>query len=201
MLGRDMTVDQLVGELLKDRPFYEQSGGGVTFSGGEPLLQRDFLLACLRACRKEGLHTAVDTSGFAPRDQMLELALWTDLILFDLKFIDNARHIEHTGVPVLPILKNLDALDAAGAGIWVRLPLIPGVNDDGENLNALAGVVSDLDHTRRIHILPYHATGRDKYARLGRVGPSADAASPSHDCISGAAKLLAGYGLDVHVGG
>jgi pyruvate formate lyase activating enzyme len=196
-LGREMSVAGLMAQILRDSPFFEQSGGGVTFSGGEPLLQRRFL----RSCRQEGIHTAVDTSGFAPRDQMLELAFWSDLILFDLKLIDNTRHIALTGVPVFPILENLDALDATGAPIWIRLPLIPGLNDDGDNLEALAGFVAGLEHTRRVHVLPYHAHGSDKHARLGRNSRRGCLSPPSSESLGETARLLSGFGLEVSLGG
>jgi pyruvate formate lyase activating enzyme len=115
--------------------------------------------------------------------------------------VDNSRHIAHTGVPVTPILENLDALDAAGVDIWIRLPFIPGVNDDEENLAEVAGVVNGLEHVSRVHLLPFHATGNDKHGRLGRAGSCGGDDGPSRDSLDVAAQILTGHGLDVHVGG
>ncbi len=123
--------------MERDRPFFESSGGGVTFSGGEPLSQPEFLASCLRACRERGLHTAVDTCGLAPRDVVLEIAGLTDLVLFDIKQMDPEAHRRHTGADNRLILENLRLLSATGTEIWVRVPLIPGVNDDVANLEDL----------------------------------------------------------------
>jgi pyruvate formate lyase activating enzyme len=194
-----MTVSELMTELLRDRPFFEQSGGGVTFSGGEPLMQPEFLLASLQACRGHGLHAAVDTSGFAPAEQLVELTAWTDLFLFDLKLVDDTRHREHTGVSVKPILYNLHLLDQAGAAIRVRLPLIPGINDDDDNLEAIAACVARLDNTRQVDLLPYHAVGETKYLRLGRPLPDTTIRQASSAQIEAAARRLADHGLEVYL--
>ena len=116
-------------EVLRDRVFYEESGGGVTFSGGEPLAQPDFLEALLEACRAASVHTAVDTCGFAPRERLLALAPLVDLFLFDVKLVDDARHLALTGVPAAPILENLRALAAVHANVWIRVPVVPGLTD------------------------------------------------------------------------
>src|SRR5512140_3115252 len=131
--GRTMRVGEVVAEALRDRPVYEESGGGVTFSGGEPTAQPMFLFAALDACRLEGLHTAVDTCGFAPRETMLAAAARADLLLWDVKTLVADRHLELTGVPLAPILENLEAVSRTAVPIWLRLPVIPGVNDDEES--------------------------------------------------------------------
>ncbi len=200
-VGKAMSVKNLVSAILRDRPFYDRSEGGVTFSGGEPLLQPAFLVACLEACRNRGLHTAVDTSGYASKETILETAALADLFLYDLKLVDDGRHRDETGVSVEPILENLTALDEAGAQIWVRIPLIPGFNDNPESLEAIGRVVAGLEHTRRVHLIPYHDAGAGKHGRLGGEAPSTLPERPAKDTVAGAARLLARFGLDVHVGG
>jgi pyruvate formate lyase activating enzyme len=200
-VGRRVDAAILVGEVARDSPFFEQSGGGVTFSGGEPLAQPEFLTACLRASRAAGIPTAVDTSGCADRDVLLAVAPWTDLFLFDLKLADDERHARHTGVAAAPLLENLRALDAGGAEIWLRVPLVPGVNDDEANLEAIGRIAAGLSRTRRLHLLPYHATARGKWARLGVQEPAWEFRVPPAGRVAAAAALLARHGLDVHVGG
>ena len=200
LVGRRVDAAALVAEVARDRPFFDQSGGGVTFSGGEPLAQPEFLAACLRDCRAAGIATAVDTSGCAPREVLLAVARRTDLFLFDLKLADDERHVRHTGVPAGPILANLRALDESGAGIWLRVPLIPGVNDDEPNLGALARIAAGLSRPHRLHLLPYHASARGKWARLGEE-PGSGPRTPTAGEVAAAAALFARHGLEVHVGG
>jgi pyruvate formate lyase activating enzyme len=201
LTGRAWTVQEVLDAVLRDRPFYDDSGGGVTFSGGEPLTQWRFLLACLEAAQAQGLHTAVDTSGFASLAVIRAVATRTNLFLYDLKVLDPERHLRFTGVPLAPILRNLRALDATGARIWLRMPLVPGYNDDRANLEAVGTFAAGLRHARRLHLLPYHRLGAEKYARLGRADPMGDVPSPTSDTIETAARILRAYSLDVHVGG
>jgi pyruvate formate lyase activating enzyme len=199
LVGRTLTVEELVAEVARDRAFYEESGGGVTFSGGEPFEQADFLLACLRACRGSGIHTAVDTSGHAPREVILGAAEMTDLFLYDLKLLDESEHRKLVGIPLEPVLENLRALDAAGAEIWIRFPLIPGVTDSKANVEALGSMVASL-RTRRVHVLPFHRTAADKYARIERRWDHSDLAA-SGESTKRAAEVLSQMGLDVRAGG
>ncbi len=200
LVGQTMTVAELLAEIERDRVFYDESGGGVTFSGGEPLEQHEFLLACLGACRERGLHTAIDTSGYAPRDVVLEAASLTDLFLYDLKLLDEAGHQELVGVPLAPVLENLCALDEAGAEIWIRFPLIPGVTDSMDNIKALGRRVTSL-RTRRVHLLPFHRTAADKYARIERKWALDGLEDVSEDRVKEAAEALGALGLDVRIGG
>jgi pyruvate formate lyase activating enzyme len=195
LVGRDVGVEDVISEVERDRPFYEESGGGVTLSGGEPFAQADFLLACLRASRDAGFHTAVDTSGHAPREVLLEATRWTDLFLYDLKLFDDERHRRETGVPAGPILDNLRALDEAGASVWVRIPLLPGVNDDTGNLDGLARFVKSLGTVRRVHLLPFHRSGTHKTHRPSGLAP------PTRKALEVARERLARHALDVRVGG
>jgi pyruvate formate lyase activating enzyme len=203
LLGRHTTVEELVAEVTRDRVFYEESGGGVTFSGGEPVTPAnlEFLLASLRACKAAGLHCAVDTSGFASRETVLEVATWTDLILYDLKLMDDARHRETTGVSNRLILENLRALSEAGQDLWIRVPLIPGVNDHVANLEATAAFVASLPGRHPVHLLPCHHIGQDKYRRLGLAYPLAEARGQSRKDVSSLAARMQAHGLEVRVGG
>jgi pyruvate formate lyase activating enzyme len=201
LVGRSHTVTELVGLVERDRPFYEESGGGVTFSGGEPFAQARFLLDCLEAMRSRAINTTVDTCGMAPRRLLLRAAAVTDLFLYDLKHMDPARHEQVVGAPLEPILENLRALDRAGAHVWLRMPLIPGYNDDRPNLEALGSFVAGLRVTRRVHLLPYHRFGAEKRAGLGLDDALAAVSPPSPTSLETAEEILRGFGLDVHVGG
>jgi pyruvate formate lyase activating enzyme len=201
LVGRSYGVTDVLRAVERDRPFYDESGGGVTFSGGEPLAQWRFLLACLEAAQAQDLHTAVDTSGFASLVVIRAVAARTNLFLYDLKVLDPERHLRFVGVPLAPILRNLRALDAKGAHIWLRVPYVPGYTDDEENLAALGAFAAGLRHTRRLHLLPYHRLGADKYGRLGRPDRLGDVQAPSPAAVEAAATYLRSFGLDVRVGG
>lgn len=166
-VGSWQSAGEVMKEIAKDAVFYDESGGGVTFSGGEPLLQSEALKELLGLCREQGYHTAIDTSGHAEpvaMERVMELAsLW----LFDLKLMDDSRHMEYTGVSNELALKNLETLALAGKEIIIRFPLIPGITDGKDNLEALAMIMLKLG-LKRIDILPYHAIARDKYRRMGK---------------------------------
>jgi len=196
------TAADLVAEVERDRPFFESSGGGVTFSGGEPLNHAAFLAECLDACRTRGLHTAVDTSGFAPSEVVLDIARRTDLVLYDVKHMDPAAHEARTGVGNDRILNNLRQLsERTETEIWIRMPLIPGFNDDEENLGALAGFVGSLPRRHPVFVLPYHAIGVDKWRRLGKEPPAESIRPPGDDEVAAVAALLRANGLEVCIGG
>jgi pyruvate formate lyase activating enzyme len=201
MVGRRVSVEVLLEEILRDRAFFETSGGGVTFSGGEPLLQAGFLVAALEGCRRQGLHTAVDTCGYASPESLDAVAALVDLWLYDLKTLDEARHLSATGVPLAPILENLRRLDAAGARIWVRIPLVPGFNDGGGDLDALGALVASLARTQRVHLLPFHRGAERKRERLGRDGACEQYSQPSPETLEEARQRLSAFGLDVIAGG
>jgi pyruvate formate lyase activating enzyme len=201
LIGEPRGVADLVAEIERDRPFFESSGGGVTFSGGEPLCHPTFLADCLEACREKGLHTAVDTSGFASRRVICDIARLADVLLYDLKHMDPEAHERHTGVDNRRILENLRALSGENAEIWIRFPLIPSFNDDDANLEAMALYVGSLPNAHPVFVLPYHAIGVDKYRRLGRRPPEVDYGSPSEDEIERVVERLRSHGLDVHNGG
>jgi pyruvate formate lyase activating enzyme len=169
VIGRRESLDDLLAEIDRDVLFYDQSCGGVTLSGGEPLSQAEFSLAILEACRARRIHTAVDTCGYGPTEVVEAFAKVTDLFLYDLKVIDGVRHEAETGMRNEQILANARLLDALGARMWVRLPLIPGINDDVENLAAIGRFVRDLGSVEAVQVLPYHRAGEAKLERLGRT--------------------------------
>jgi pyruvate formate lyase activating enzyme len=201
MMGRRMTVSEVLSEILADRIFYDDSSGGVTFSGGEPLLQFDFLKELLLACRAQGVHTAIDTSGFAPRAHLLAIAPLVDLFLYDLKFMDEARHREFTGVSNQLILENLRALGQIHGAIWVRIPMIPTANDNPDELDAMAQFVATVPSVRQVNLLPYHTTGIHKFSRLGQEYRLKRIVAPSATQLEAAVARFTAFGLNAKAGG
>jgi pyruvate formate lyase activating enzyme len=200
LIGRELTVEQVMSEIESDVTFYDQSGGGVTFSGGEPLLQRDFLRALLQACQARELHTAIDTSGFAAWDTFDQIRPFTDLFLYDLKLIDDERHREFTGVTNQPILRNLHSLSALGHAIVIRIPIVPGLNDDDDAIRQLAGFIAALPQRHPIELLPYHHIAVDKYLRLGKPYRLFEVRRPDADRMNDIARRLQHLELPVTVG-
>lgn len=200
LAGRTMTVAAVLAELERDTVFYDESGGGVTFSGGEPLLQAEFLLELARACRTRGLHTALDTCGFAPWEVLDRVRESIQLYLYDVKLVDEGRHRRCTGVSNAPILENLRRLAGLGQRIILRLPLIPGVNDDAENVRATGALAAELG-IAEVDVLPYHRAGEDKYGRLGAEYALPAARPPGGDEVEAVVGVLSAFGLHIGVGG
>jgi pyruvate formate lyase activating enzyme len=200
-VGEVMEPAGLVKTLLRDRIFFDQSGGGVTFSGGEPLLQSAFLTDALGRLRAEGVHTALDTCGFAPWPELQAAAGLASLVLYDLKLMDDARHRAATGQSNRIILDNLRALSAAHAALWIRVPIIPGFNDDEANLQATARFLANLQGVQRVDLLPYHRTGEPKFARAGRTYALPDVQPPTAPRLEVCAAIFRGLGLPTHAGG
>lgn len=159
-------VAALVQEIEKDRIFYDESNGGVTFSGGEPLSRPELLIRLVAACRGQGIHTCLDTSGFALFELLKAVATKVDLVLYDIKILDDQDHRKFTGKSVKPILDNLKKLSALRVNLRLRFPLIPSMTDTDENINRIIEFLTRETRYREIHILPFHATGAGKYARL-----------------------------------
>lgn len=201
MVGQRMTVAEVTDAVLQDRVFYEDSAGGVTVSGGEPLMQPQFLKALLGACRVQGLRTAVDTCGFACTDVLREVAPLTDLILYDLKSMDDVTHRHYTGVSNAPILANLRALDEIHAHLWLRVPIIPGINDSEQSLEAVARFAATLSSLRQVNLLPYHKIGVHKFRRLGQKYALEGVEPPSPERMDRALNLFRDHGLTTKVGG
>ena len=166
--GKEYTVDEVLREVLKDKSFYESSGGGVTFSGGECMLQIDFLTEILKACKENGIHTAVDTAGHLSYERFEQIIPYTDLFLYDVKCMDSDKHKQYTGVGNELILDNLKKLLAAGMPVWVRIPIVPTVNDTEEELQKIKEYIFSFGSTEKIELLPYHAMGEHKYAATNK---------------------------------
>jgi len=199
--GRDYLVDELVEALERDRVFFDTSGGGVTFSGGEPLAQYGFLTKCLSECHRRGLHTTIDTCGLAPRETLLEVARLADLVLFDLKHMNGARHRSETGADNSLILDNLRALSESDVEVWVRVPLIPGFNDDAENIEATGAFLEGLPRRHRVFVLPYHSIANGKRSRLEKTNAEVGLQSPGVELLGAVAKAFTKHNLEVTIGG
>ena len=166
--GTEYTVYEVLNTILKDKAFYENSGGGVTFSGGECMLQIDFLTEVLKACKENGIYTAVDTAGHVPYEHFEKILPYTDLFLYDVKCFDGEKHRQYTGVGNELILENLKKLLATDIPVWVRIPIIPTVNDTVEEMQSIKGYIYSCGKPQNIELLPYHAMGEHKYAAIGK---------------------------------
>jgi pyruvate formate lyase activating enzyme len=197
MVGRVVTVEQLISEVERDRVFYEQSGGGITISGGEPLAQWEFLLATLAACRVSGIHTVLDTCGFAPWGVLERVYPSVDLFLWDLKMIDDEMHRRFTGVSNALILSNLQKLSERGANITIRIPVIPGINDDEDNLRQTGDFLTGLPQSHPVELLPYHDIAASKYIGLGKEYPHGRTLPPDADRIKAITSTLEKYPLKI----
>ena len=200
-VGWQISTDDLLTEIEKDRIFYDTSGGGVTFSGGEPLMQASFLTQMLAGCQACGIHTVVDTSGFAPLSKIQDVAEYTDLFLFDLKLIDPEAHLQQTGYSNQSILENLKWLDRAGKAVIIRIPLVPGMTDDPRNIDAIAKLLTELSTLRQVDVLPFHRVGSGKYHRLGRCNPLAETKPLAPDAVNAVKQQLENHGLKAGIGG
>jgi pyruvate formate lyase activating enzyme len=198
--GREWSADEVVAEVLRDRLFYDDSGGGATFSGGEPLAQPEFLCACLAGCRRAGVHTALDTAGFATREVVLAAAGLSDLVLWDLKLMEPEAHQRLVGAPLEPILDNLRAVAAAHPRVWLRVPVIPGLTDQPANLAAMAELAATLPAVERLCLLPYHPLGTGKLGRLGRNAPEV-LETPGETRMEELAAALRPSGVEIQIGG
>lgn len=201
LVGRRVSSLQVLAEIEKDIPFYDESGGGVTFSGGEPLAQPDFLFDVLQSCKKLEIHTVVDTSGVANWKTLRKICQYVDLFLYDLKLMDDSMHFYYTGASNRLILENLVALSGLGRRLMVRVPVIPGINDGAENVAALAGFLKGLPQPPPVTLLPYHRMGVHKYARLGMTYALPETQPPSIEHVEEIASTLQRHGLQVTSGG
>ncbi len=168
IVGKVVDTKYIMKEIRKDIIFYEESNGGVTFSGGEPLLQSEFLIALIDSCSKEDIHTAIDTTGYGSQKLLKSLLGKLNLYLYDLKFIDDKLHQKYTGVSNESILKNLEYLNSENESVIIRIPIIPGITDTRSNIADLGGYISQLSSITEVNILPYNHLGEGKYPRLNR---------------------------------
>jgi len=181
-VGRWQPAGEVINEIAKDEIFYRESGGGVTFSGGEPLMQPDALRELLMMCKEKGYHTAIDTSGHSEPSALKKVINLADLWLFDLKLMNDLSHIEFTGVSNELALKNLEMLARQGKEIIVRLPLIPGVTDEKDNLEKISRLMKKLK-LDRIDVLPYHSIAKEKYQRMKRIYLAENIPEPNNEMI------------------
>jgi pyruvate formate lyase activating enzyme len=195
LAGRDLTVAEVMAEVMQDAPFYRRSGGGLTVSGGEPMAQYEFTHELLRAAQAGGLHTALDTSGLCPWERLEDISPCVDLFLYDLKHTDPERHRSLTGFSNELIVDNLHRLNALAKPVWIRVPLVPGLNDAEDNFHALGRLLSGLAHVRRVELLRYHRLAESKYARMGSDYSLKGLASPPEALAESRRAMLAGYGL------
>ena len=194
--GKEYTIDEVLKEIVTDKPFYENSGGGVTLSGGEPLAQYDFSLELLKKAKENGIHTAIETCGYAEKSKILEIAKYVDLFLFDCKETDQELHKEYTGFDNKIILDNLKALSDAGSKIILRCPIIPGFNDRAEHFKGISETAEKFIGIEHIEIEPFHPLGESKYLALGRE--VADIPVPSGKTVDKWIKQI-GCGTDKDV--
>lgn len=201
ILGRYLSVPELLQIVERDRQFYDESRGGVTFSGGEPLAQPEFLSAALKELHQQGIHTAIETSSFQVWQTYAEVLEHVDLVLTDIKHMDDDQHKKLTGVSNKPILDNLCRISELGIPLKIRLPLIPGMNDSAENLEATADFVQQLSNVQSLDILPYHRLGEIKWAQLGLSYPLGDQETHSVEEIEDLTRCFRDRGINVTIGG
>ena len=198
LVGTWMTVAEVMAEVLRDAPFYATSGGGVTLSGGEPLLQPAFAAALLAACRAEGLHTAIETAAQLPWERLAAVLPLTDLVMMDIKHLDPARHRAATGADNARILANARRLGAAGVPLIVRTPIVPGVNDTEEDVAAIAAFASALPPLLYYELLPFHPMAAGKYDSLGMDYRARDLTTPPKERMEALAEVARRAGIAVH---
>lgn len=201
IIGTKVTVSKVMEEIEKDIIFYDESGGGVTFSGGEPLMQPAFLNSLLVCCKEKEIHTAVDTCGFAEIETLLKISKNVDLFLYDLKLMDDSKHKRFTGVSNELVLRNLEDLSLHHNRIIIRIPIIPGINDDDENIFKTGEFVASLKDVEQIDLLPYNKLGIEKYKRLKIAYNVCKVHSPSNEKIAEIAEKLKKFGLKVRIEG
>jgi pyruvate formate lyase activating enzyme len=201
--GKYYTADEILHILEKDEIFISESKGGVTFSGGEPLVQQEFLLEALRKCKSAGYHTAVDTSGYSTANNFESILQYTDLFLFDIKHLDDIKHLRYTGVSNELIISNLLNLIASGKDIMIRIPVIPGINDDEEHLESLRNFLLEnrSKNIKKINLLPYHRIGSSKYKKFKIPYRMNGIEPPSPSRMKELKQYFEETGLKVKIGG
>lgn len=202
MSGHEMSLTEIMTEIEKEKVFFDQSGGGVTFSGGEPLLHSQLLFELLDECGKKNIHRAVDTAGNVSSKIILEAATRTDLFLYDLKMMDSKLHRKWTHAGNSILLKNLELLADTGVPIILRIPLIANINDTKQNIENTAAFISKLGgEPKEVHLLPYHSIAQHKYAKLGRADEFGKLQEPDKNTLQNALQIFASYGITASIGG
>ncbi len=199
--GKEYSVDEVMKKILKDKVFYEESGGGVTFSGGEPLMQAEVLAEIAKECKKQGIHTTLDTSGFASWEALEKVIENIDLILYDLKIIDEEKHIEYVGASNKRIIENLGKLKDKDVDIFLRMPIIKGVNDSPEEAMEVLNLIEGNKNIKQINLLEYHKMGMEKYPRLGKKYELTGDEKPDKADIERLHNIYSEAGYKVIIGG
>lgn len=197
-VGEYMTVEEVMAEIERDELFYRKSGGGITISGGEPLLQWQFVCRLLEACQQRHLHTALDTCGYAPWPTLEKVLEHVDLVLYDIKHMEPKLHKEATGKSNRLILNNVRMMPAQ-TNVWLRIPLIPGFNDSEENLAKLSRLGREIG-AEKVSILPYHKLAEEKYKQMGQQYTMASLEPPSQEHLQQIQKFIESFGLQVTIG-
>ena len=200
-VGRDVTVEEIMPEILADLPYYRRSGGGVTLSGGEVLCQADFAAELLRECQSAGLHTAIESAASLFYEKIEKLLPHLDLYLMDIKHMDSIKHKEYTALGNERILENARKIAESGVELIIRTPVIPGFNDTPEEIRAISHFAKTLPGVREHHLLPYHRLGQDKYAGLGRKYALADIEPPTREKMEYLLTVAETSGLKCKIGG
>lgn len=201
VMGQDVTVEEVLDKVLQDMPYYRRSGGGMTLSGGESLMQPEFAAALLRGAKESGLNTAMESTGFAPFETIQKLLPWLDLYLMDIKHLNSAKHKAFTSQPNELILENAKKIAAQAKELIIRVPVIPTFNDTVEEIRQIARFAAELPGVRRLHLLPYHRLGQDKYQRLGREYTLADLEPPTQEKMEVLLEAAEASGLTCQIGG
>lgn len=200
-IGYKVSANEVVTEIIKDLPFYEESQGGATFSGGEPMLQIEFLQSLLAECKKKEIHTAIDTTGYAPFNDFEKIYDITDIFLYDLKLMDDKIHYEYCGVSNKLIHENLIRLSSLGNKIILRLPIIPTITDTEENITQIINFISKLKNIQEINLLPFHSSAKSKYERMKKENKVVNLAPPSKEHMDELRTKFSKIGIQVKVGG
>ena len=200
-VGKDVTVEEILPEILADRAFYRRSGGGVTLSGGEILGQPDFARDLLRACKENGLHTAVESTANAPFQDIQKILPYLDLFLMDIKHMDSAKHKEYTGAANELILENAKKIAESGVELIIRTPVVPTFNDTAEEICAISKFAATLPGVKEHHLLPYHRLGSDKYIGLGRNYSLKEILPPPPEKMNYLLSVAEESGLKCQIGG
>ncbi|MCP4753827.1 MAG: glycyl-radical enzyme activating protein [Proteobacteria bacterium] len=200
MAGQWMTVEDVLDVVRKDSTYYRNSGGGVTFSGGEATVQADFLISCLRRCKETGIHTALDTSGFVKKSVLDQLLPCVDLFLFDIKQMDKEKHKQYTGVDNTLILENLRTIGLAGTPVWIRIPIVPGYTDSEENMRRIATLAKTFPNIGKVSLLPYNSAAGAKYQSIGWTYPLEHLEPCSAEKMKSLSQVFASFDLPTETG-
>ena len=199
MSGRKMTVEEVYDVVKRDADYYNVSGGGLTCSGGELLMQADFVAELFKRCREDEIHTCADTSGFGTREALEKVLAYTDLVYYDLKYMNPEEHKRNCGQSNDLILSNLSLVVDKGIPMVIRVPLVPGYNDSNVNITAIARTVSELAEGTPVHIMPYHRYGENKYRMIDKKYQLDDVESPTEEKLEKAKRIFESFGLKCEI--